>query len=124
MPSPQDPTVGLCLGSQGGPRGVGVFLWGRYPCHAGLELRLQAGDFFGGGVALPRFQSHVFKVEGQFPFWVLAQVLSGSRMYDLVRRAHTRNHTHTHTHTHMYTHKAKVSMEGGACRRLPLALRS
>ena len=29
---PLDPTVGLCLGSLGGPPGVGVFLWARYPC--------------------------------------------------------------------------------------------
>ena len=29
---PSDPTVGLCLGSYGGPRGKGVFLWARYPC--------------------------------------------------------------------------------------------
>ena len=29
---PLDPTVGLCLGSCRGPRGVGVFLWARYPC--------------------------------------------------------------------------------------------
>ena len=28
----QDPTVGLCLGSWGSPRGVCVFLWARYPC--------------------------------------------------------------------------------------------
>ena len=27
-----NPTVGLCIGSEGGPRGVGVFLWARYPC--------------------------------------------------------------------------------------------
>ena len=27
----QDPTVGLCLGSKGGPRGGGDFLWARYP---------------------------------------------------------------------------------------------
>ena len=31
---PQDPTVGLCLGSQGGPRGLGFLLWARYPCTA------------------------------------------------------------------------------------------
>ena len=24
--------MGLCLGSQGGPKGVGVFLWARYLC--------------------------------------------------------------------------------------------
>ena len=29
---PWDPTVGLCLGSSGGPRGVGVLLWARYHC--------------------------------------------------------------------------------------------
>ena len=29
---PEDPTVGLCLGSYGGPGGVGVFLWAKYPC--------------------------------------------------------------------------------------------
>ena len=29
---PQDPIVGLCLGSWGGPRGLGVFLSARYPC--------------------------------------------------------------------------------------------
>ena len=29
---PKDPTVGLCLGSKGDPRGVGVFLRARYPC--------------------------------------------------------------------------------------------
>ena len=28
----EDPTVGLCLGSLGGPRGVGVFVSARYPC--------------------------------------------------------------------------------------------
>ena len=28
----QDPTVSLCLGSLGGPRGVGVSWWSRYPC--------------------------------------------------------------------------------------------
>ena len=26
-----DPTIGLCLGSQGDPRRVGIFLWARYP---------------------------------------------------------------------------------------------
>ena len=31
-PPPQDPTVGLCLDSWGGPRRVGVFLRARYPC--------------------------------------------------------------------------------------------
>ena len=30
--TPLDPTVGLCLGSQGGPRGVSVFLSASYPC--------------------------------------------------------------------------------------------
>ena len=29
---PWDPAVGLRRGSQGGPRGVGVFLWARNPC--------------------------------------------------------------------------------------------
>ena len=29
---PQDPTVGLCLGYQGEPIGVGVFSWASYPC--------------------------------------------------------------------------------------------
>ena len=29
---PMPRVVGLCLGSYGGPRGVGVFLWARYPC--------------------------------------------------------------------------------------------
>ena len=29
---PWDPTVGLCLGSWGGPRGVGGFLCAKYPC--------------------------------------------------------------------------------------------
>ena len=29
---PEDPTVGLCLGSWGGARGVDIFLWTRYPC--------------------------------------------------------------------------------------------
>ena len=28
----EDPTVGLCLGSWGGPRGLGAFLWARYSC--------------------------------------------------------------------------------------------
>ena len=28
----QDPTVGLCLGSDGVPRGLGGFLWVRCPC--------------------------------------------------------------------------------------------
>ena len=41
--SPWEPTVGLCLGSKGGPRGVGVFLWARYPCRtlvgSKIELR-------------------------------------------------------------------------------------
>ena len=27
-----DPAVGLCTGSDGGRKGVGVFLWARYPC--------------------------------------------------------------------------------------------
>ena len=36
---PQDPTVGLCLGSWGVPRGAGVFLWARYPCTAPLGRR-------------------------------------------------------------------------------------
>ena len=30
--TPQDPTVGMCLGSHEGPRGVGVFLSARFPC--------------------------------------------------------------------------------------------
>jgi hypothetical protein len=30
--SPQNPTVGPCLGPYGGPRWVGGFLWTRYPC--------------------------------------------------------------------------------------------
>ena len=29
---PKDPTVGLCLGSYGGLREVGDFVWARYPC--------------------------------------------------------------------------------------------
>jgi hypothetical protein len=29
---PWEPTVGICLGTYGGPRGVDVFLWARYPC--------------------------------------------------------------------------------------------
>ena len=29
---PSDPTIGLCLGSLGGPRGLGVSSWARYPC--------------------------------------------------------------------------------------------
>ena len=32
---PQDPTVGLCLGSWGESRKVGVFWWARYPCNRG-----------------------------------------------------------------------------------------
>ena len=32
--TPEAPTVGLCLGSWGGPRGVRVLLWARYPCSA------------------------------------------------------------------------------------------
>ena len=32
--------VGLCLGSKGGPRGVGVFLWARYPFTASGILDL------------------------------------------------------------------------------------
>jgi len=30
--TPEDPTVGLYLGSYGGPWGVGVFTWARNPC--------------------------------------------------------------------------------------------
>ena len=29
---PSDPDVGLCLGSKGGPRKMGVLSWVRYPC--------------------------------------------------------------------------------------------
>ena len=36
---PQDPTAGLCLGSSGGSRGVGIFIWARYPCRPQLVLR-------------------------------------------------------------------------------------
>ena len=32
--------AGLCMGSQGGPRGVGVFLCGRYPCRVPLSCKL------------------------------------------------------------------------------------
>jgi hypothetical protein len=32
-----DPNIGLCLGSQGDSRGVGVFSWVRYPCNAALS---------------------------------------------------------------------------------------
>ena len=30
--TPEDPTISLCLGSWGGRRGMGVFLWTRYRC--------------------------------------------------------------------------------------------
>ena len=33
----QHPTVGLCLGSYGGPRGVVVFLMGEVPQHAACD---------------------------------------------------------------------------------------
>jgi hypothetical protein len=42
----KDATVALCLGSQGGPRELGVFLWARYFCRResplcqGLGVRL------------------------------------------------------------------------------------
>jgi len=36
------PTVGLCLGPYGGPRGVGVFLWAKYPCMRTLLLFILA----------------------------------------------------------------------------------
>ena len=40
--TPYDPTVGLCLEFYGGPRGVCVFLWARYPCMTAVE-RVRAG---------------------------------------------------------------------------------
>ena len=41
--APQNPTVGLYLGSWGGPRGLSVFFWARYPCSSPEEA--------GGGVS-------------------------------------------------------------------------
>jgi len=35
------PTVGLCLGPYDVPRGVGVFLWARYPCKRQNQTQLQ-----------------------------------------------------------------------------------
>ena len=39
---PQDPTEGLCLGSQWGPKGMGVLLWARYPCTLSPDVCGQA----------------------------------------------------------------------------------
>ena len=33
----EDPAVGLCLETLGGPRGVGVLLWARNPCRPPVE---------------------------------------------------------------------------------------
>ena len=41
---PQDPTVGLCLGSLGGSQGGGRFLMGEVPLYRGTSL-MKCGDF-------------------------------------------------------------------------------
>ena len=45
---PYDPTVGLCPGSWGGLRGLGVFLWARYPCKPSTPTT-DSGAREGGG---------------------------------------------------------------------------
>ena len=39
--TPLGPDSSLCQGSSGGPRGVGVFLWARYPCTGAHRARRQ-----------------------------------------------------------------------------------
>ena len=43
-PSPQDPTIGLCLGPYGGPKGGGCFSWARYPCKVQICQLLDWND--------------------------------------------------------------------------------
>ena len=53
----EDPTVGLCLESSGGPRVLGVFSWARYPCMIDmLAPRQVLQGHFAHGAGEPRSQ--------------------------------------------------------------------